>query len=338
MKMKYFVIILSTIFITLSIALPNKEVVEVKVKETKTEKVEFKELITIKIEGNGKINLMNYVKEEENERLWGEMGKSTFMIYRNINSYIYVDGIFYEISGEWVKKDFNIDLLTFENLFKLNKIEEGVYAVDSKDQNKICQTNITENQILRKLMNPNIPIENAKITQTAGQLPGAKREYRNGHHEGFDWYSGAIGVEIDKNTDVYPIFEGRILRIDKEYVEIEIEERNQLLKDESSIENKKYQKNLDKLRGRQVWIQDQSGVLIHYAHLDSVNNELEVGDMVAITDKIGKTGNSGTSNGVLETEDDIHLHTDIVVCGKNFWEYGEIEEMNKKAIQIFEKK
>ena len=112
--------------------------------------------------------------------------------------------------------------------------------------------------------------------------------------------------------------------------------RNLVLKDEAILQKRKYQKNLDLLRGRQVWIQSDNGVLVRYAHLSSVNETLNVGDKVQLKSNLGTTGNSGTGNGALNTEEDVHLHTDIIVCGKNFWEYGKIEEMNEKAIKIFE--
>ena len=335
--MKYFVLILSTIFITLSIALPNKESIKIN-KNTVEKGIEYNNFLTVDVNKHNEINILPYIDEEETDRMWGVIGNLPFMVYKNMDSYIYVDGIFYETKGKWLDEDFFVDLSTFESLFELEKVEEGFYKIDKQTQQNICKTNLTEKDIFKKMNDVHIPIEDAKITQMSGQLPGAKREYRSGFHEGFDWYSGSTGIEINRTTNVYPLFEGEIVRIDKDYIELNVEDRNQLLADEASLDQKKYQKNLDKLRGRQVWIQSKNGILVHYAHLDSVNDKLDVGDKVTLNQPIGKTGNSGTSNGALNTEEDIHLHTDIVVCGKNFWEYGEIEEMNEKIIDIFEKK
>lgn len=283
---------------------------------------------------NGKISLDNF-KEDDDERFWGVLNNYEYMIYKNINNYIYVNGEIHPVNGEWKNGKFYLPEKSLTKLFALEGTRGEYHSTNKIKVNNICQ-NINKEKVLSVLSNPNIPIEHAKITKQEGQLPGASREYRNGKHEGFDWYSGAIGTEITRKTLVHPIFEGKIVRIDKEFTELNPTYRQALL-DQASEEKNTSQETLDKLRGRQVWIQSDNGILVHYAHLSSVNKNLNVGDQVTSKDWIAHVGNSGTSNGALGTDDDLHLHSDILVCGKNFWEYGELNDMNNSVIAIFDK-
>jgi murein DD-endopeptidase MepM/ murein hydrolase activator NlpD len=331
-----------TIFITLSISLPEKKQLINSLNENKNsndlEKT-YKQIISFDIKTKKEFNLLEYKTsmEKEEERIWGEIGIKEWMIYKNVNGYIYIDGYMNTTKGFWEDGEFKMPENELENLFQVKKIKENQYALDEQIKSEICRYGITEDEIIDKLEMAEMPIKNATITKEEGQLPGASRAYRNGSHEGFDWYSGAIGLEINKSTKVYPMIEGKVVRVDKTYEEMTLEERQKILEDEQTVENRKYQKHLDKLRGKQVWVQSENGVLIRYAHLEEVNKELKVGELINTDTEIGVTGNSGTSNGVMKTEGDVHLHTDIVICGKNFWEYGSTKEMNTKVIEMFEK-
>ncbi|WP_456364432.1 M23 family metallopeptidase [Priestia aryabhattai] len=278
--------------------------------------------------------LLNKFKEDNSERYWGELNHYTYMVYKDIGKYIYVNGQFYAVNGKWENNKFLLPEKDALKLFNLSG-SKGKYVASSVSRIQVCE-NIDKEKVLKVLNNPHIPIEHAFVTKEAGQVPGAARDYRNGKHEGFDWYPGAIGIEITRQTLIHPMFEGRIVRIDKDFKELEFDHREDLLKEAAASSNTS-QKTLDKLRGRQVWIQSNNGILIHYAHTSSVNPNLKVGDYVKTTDWIAKVGNSGTSNGALGTDDDLHLHSDILVCGKNFWEYGNIPDMNESLIQIFDK-
>lgn len=282
---------------------------------------------------NGFIEL-NIYKEDSSERRWGKVNGYQFMIYKGIDKYIYVNGSFYDVRGTWDNNSFLILENDAKRLFGLTG-SKGSYTSKQLPNSSVCE-DITTEEVLKRLEIPHIPISNSMITREPGQLPGANRDYRNGKHEGFDWYAGAIGIEITRDTTVHPIFDGKIVRVDKNYTELEPDYRNSLL-DEAAKNKNTPQSTLDKLRGRQVWVQSENGILVHYAHLSSVNSTLKVGDTVKVSDWLGKVGNSGTSNGALKTDDDLHLHSDILVCGKNFWEYEDVNVMNESLIEIFEK-
>ncbi|MED2737803.1 M23 family metallopeptidase [Bacillus toyonensis] len=328
--MKKLSILLTSIYVIIYLIYP----IETLVKSKNQENVKMNEIPIEVVDG---YLVLDDNKADSSDRKWGDLNNFNYMVYVNVDGYIYIDGIFHKVDAHWKNDKFYIKEKDGIDLFNLKKVNDKYFSA-TKDVvgSNVCRQ-VDKLDVLEKLSNPNLPIKNAYITKEPGQLPGANRDYRNGKHEGFDWYPGAIGTEISNKTKVYPIYEGTVVRIAKDYKELEPTYREKLLKEAAKI---KYtpQSTLDLLRGRQVWVQSENGVLIHYAHLSSVNNKINVGDKVTIKDSIGTVGNSGTSNGALHTNDDLHLHTDLVVCGKNFWEYGEKSEMVNSLIKIFDLK
>ena len=126
-------------------------------------------------------------------------------------------------------------------------------------------------------------------------LPGSAREYRGGFHEGID-FPLAFGMPVAATKG------GKIIRIDSDYTEWSVE-------DQLAGEDQGYklgftpEATLDKLRGRQVWIDHGYGVVTRYAHLQSVEL-LSVGSIVEQGTVIGHVGNTGTKAGP-------HLHIEI---------------------------
>jgi murein DD-endopeptidase MepM/ murein hydrolase activator NlpD len=126
-------------------------------------------------------------------------------------------------------------------------------------------------------------------------LPGSPREYRGGFHEGIDF---PLAFEMP----VAAAKAGKIIRIDSDYTEWSVDEQ---IQGEDAGFRLGYTPEavLDKLRGRQVWIDHGHGVVSRYAHLQSVEL-LSVGSIVEQGTVIGRVGNSGTKAGP-------HLHIEI---------------------------
>jgi murein DD-endopeptidase MepM/ murein hydrolase activator NlpD len=128
-------------------------------------------------------------------------------------------------------------------------------------------------------------------------LPGSPREYRGGFHEGID-FPLAFGMPVAAAKT------GKIIRIDADYSEWSVDE--QLAGEDTGFQlGYTPEAILDKLRGRQVWIDHGYGVVTRYAHLQSVE-PLSVGTIVEQGTIIGHVGNSGTKAGP-------HLHVEIRV-------------------------
>jgi len=154
------------------------------------------------------------------------------------------------------------------------------------------------------------PLPEAKVTTKDSQLPGAPRPYRNGTHEGLDYYNGYCGIPINYGDPVYAAGPGVILRIDHDYTEPETPDREEMLKI-SAAEGDTPAEILDILRGRQIWILHPNGTITRYAHLSKVAEGLKLGDLVEPGDLIGSIGNSGTSDGAEGSTANAHLHLEI---------------------------
>jgi murein DD-endopeptidase MepM/ murein hydrolase activator NlpD len=156
------------------------------------------------------------------------------------------------------------------------------------------------------------PIEGAHIGMTAGQLPGAPRNYRNGTHEGVDYYNGFCGVTILRGVPVLAAADGVVIRIDHTYEEMTEEERVEYRRISAQSPTTP-EDILDKFRGRQVWLEHQENVISRYAHLDTVSSELAVGDTINAGEQIGTVGNSGTPPAITGGAGEMHLHFEIWV-------------------------
>lgn len=160
-----------------------------------------------------------------------------------------------------------------------------------------------------------MPIAGARIGMTDGQLPGAPRRYRNGTHQGIDFYNGFCGVPIQRGTPVLAAADGKVIRIDHTYTELTPDEVAKY-REISAASQTTPESILDKFRGRQVWLEHSGKVITRYAHLDSVNAELTVGDTVTAGQVIGYVGNSGTPQAAAGlTGEEIHLHFEIWLNG-----------------------
>jgi murein DD-endopeptidase MepM/ murein hydrolase activator NlpD len=168
--------------------------------------------------------------------------------------------------------------------------------------------------IVDKLSFLQSPIAGARILMTNGQLPGAPRAYRNGTHEGIDYYNGFVGTPIRRGTPVLAAADGEVIRIDHNYVEMTTAERGEYRR--LSAEAKTTPEYiLDKFRGRQVWLSHQGQVITRYAHLDTLEQSLSTGDTVTAGRQIGTVGNSGTGPAIVGSDGEIHLHFEIRLNG-----------------------
>ncbi len=151
-----------------------------------------------------------------------------------------------------------------------------------------------------------LPLEGLEIPEAEQYLPNSPREYRAGYHEGIDFPAA-------RGTLVLAAKAGVVVRIDREYVEWSAEDR-QAAFDEAQAQGHTPEAILDRIRGRQVWIDHGQGIVTRYAHLSSVA-PLVVGTTVAAREVIGAVGSSGYPEG------GPHLHFEIRV-GDGFYGDG----------------
>ena len=154
------------------------------------------------------------------------------------------------------------------------------------------------------------PVEGATFSSRDTHLPGSRRAYRNGYHEGFDFYNGVVRVPITYGTPVVATADGVVSRADHDYVEMTPEEYDGLISDAQN-QAVTPQSTLDKLRGRQVWIEHPGGFVSRYAHLSGIPDTITVGTRVTEGQTVGFSGNSGTIEGISGTQDDPHPHYEL---------------------------
>ena len=151
-----------------------------------------------------------------------------------------------------------------------------------------------------------LPLAAADLPTDEAHLPNSPREYRAGYHEGIDFVANA-------GTPVLAAKAGTIVRIDSAFTEWTPSERQSAF-DTAQALGYTPDAVLDRIRGRQVWIDHGEGIVTRYAHLSAVA-PLRVGDLVAQGQRIGAVGSSGYPEG------GPHLHFEIRV-GDDFYGDG----------------
>jgi murein DD-endopeptidase MepM/ murein hydrolase activator NlpD len=156
------------------------------------------------------------------------------------------------------------------------------------------------------------PVADATISSRAAHWPNAPRAYRNGIHEGFDFYGGAISgtATIEYGTPIVSVADGVVLRADHDYEDLTAAEYERIIAEARRVMSTPPD-ILDQLRGRQVWVQHVGGFVSRYAHLADVPDDVRVGATVLQGQVVGLTGNSGTLEAATGTRDDPHPHVEI---------------------------
>ena len=151
-----------------------------------------------------------------------------------------------------------------------------------------------------------LPIEGGDIPRDVELLPGAPRDYRGGIHEGIDFAA-------DAGTPVLAAASGTVARVDVSFLDWTMEQQDVALSDALKL-GYTPAATLDRIRGRQVWIDHGKGVFTRYAQLSAVE-PLVVGQTIDAGVLIGEVGSSGYPQG------GPHLHFEVRV-GDDFYGDG----------------
>ena len=163
------------------------------------------------------------------------------------------------------------------------------------------------------LLGFSIPVAGACVPASELLLPGSARAYRNGTHEGVDFYSGDVGgcpteLSVTLATPVLAAKQGVVIRTDWDYVEL-----TQAELDAAAAAGFQGEEILDRFRGRQIWIDHGDDIISRYAHLGAIAAGMQVGQTVEAGQIIGFAGESGTPESVQAPGTDVHLHFEIRV-------------------------
>ena len=143
-----------------------------------------------------------------------------------------------------------------------------------------------------------VPLGGLEVPTEEQYLPNSPRTYRAGYHEGIDF-------PVKSGTPVLAARAGTIARIDTDFLDWTLAEE-QTAFDTAVALGYTPAATLDRIRGRQVWIDHGGGIVTRYAHLSAVA-PLRMGDAVTQGQLIGAVGSSGYPEG------GPHLHFEIRV-------------------------
>ncbi|MSQ60981.1 MAG: M23 family metallopeptidase [Dehalococcoidia bacterium] len=180
--------------------------------------------------------------------------------------------------------------------------------------------------VLQQLTGFIFPIRGACIPDADSVMPNAPRTYRNGVHEGVDFYDELSCATVTRGTNVMATRDGLVTRADRDYRPLT---RAEAANADSLPET------LDRFRGRQVWIDhgaDGSGrrIVTRYAHLDSIEPGTVVGQRVRAGQVIAHVGNSGTPESLDQPNAELHLHFELRI-GEGFLSQGDAPDVVRRA-------
>jgi len=156
------------------------------------------------------------------------------------------------------------------------------------------------------------PIAGGCLPQGDQLMPGAAREYRQGTHEGIDFYDSDNCTTIGVGTEVLAAKAGKVIRADWDYSPLTADELDEIDK-RPTVTGQTDEDALDRYRGRQVWIDHGNGVVTRYAHLSRIVEGIDVGVSVRQGDLIAYVGNSGTPESLTNPDAEMHLHFELRV-------------------------
>lgn len=178
------------------------------------------------------------------------------------------------------------------------------------------------------------PIVDACLPVDDNLMPGAERAYRDGKHEGVDFYDSDNCAMIGLGTEVLAAKAGTVVRAAWDYEDLTAETLAALEARVAAGEGGAPDV-YDAFRGRQVWIDHGDGTLTRYCHLSGIAEGIEEGVEVAQGDLIAYVGESGTPESVTEPETQFHLHLEVRV-GDRFLGEGltadETRELYEEAL------
>jgi murein DD-endopeptidase MepM/ murein hydrolase activator NlpD len=151
------------------------------------------------------------------------------------------------------------------------------------------------------------PIVGGCLPTSDRLIPNAPRTYRNGVHEGVDFYHSDNCTPITRGTEVVAAKAGRVIRADLSYVDLTAETV------EAYLKNPNTEASIDQFRGRQVWIDHGADVVTRYCHLSGIAPGIATGKTVAAGELIAFVGESGTPTSTRKPGTEYHLHFEVRV-------------------------
>lgn len=156
------------------------------------------------------------------------------------------------------------------------------------------------------------PIAGACMPQGDQLMPNAPRTYRNGFHEGLDFYPGLACAEVKRGTPIVATAAGTVIRADLDYKDLTLQQITEL-DAKTKAQGFSDPVTLDIYRGRQVWVDHGAGIVTRYCHLNSIDPAIKVGVSVKAGAVLAGAGESGTPESITAPNTELHLHFEVRV-------------------------
>ncbi|MFK7779528.1 MAG: M23 family metallopeptidase [Candidatus Gracilibacteria bacterium] len=193
-------------------------------------------------------------------------------------------------------------VLTNSKYDKYDKeVEENYYTYLEKNRSlkeAIYSLGIITNIIEKRQEKYIVPVLGRKMPTTSAKIPNSSRTYRNDYTDGIHH-----GWDIDGNfgEQVIALDEGIIVRVVDEF---DFSDLN-IIKRGNNLTYDEKVRNLDILRGNQVWIKTTSGDVVMYSHLNDIFSNIEIGESIRKGQPLGTIGITGVPD---KNYTDFHLH------------------------------
>jgi murein DD-endopeptidase MepM/ murein hydrolase activator NlpD len=176
-----------------------------------------------------------------------------------------------------------------------------------------------------------MPLAGACLPIDDNQMPNAPREYRNGVHEGVDFFTGFACIDVPIGAPVLAAHGGTVVRADHQYRQLTQKQIDDLIALTVEL-GYTDPGTLDKFRGRQVWVDHGDGVVTRYCHLSGIPDEIQVGTGVSAGQTVGLVGDSGTPESLGQVGYNKHLHFEIRT-GDSFLAEGQSPEETRATYE-----
>ena len=153
-----------------------------------------------------------------------------------------------------------------------------------------------------------LPVSGVSLPKSPENLPNAPRVYRRGVSQGFVFTGLDAGVQIRFAMPVLAVADGKVKSLTANFKELTPKEFQALLE---KVKDGASQNDLNLLRGRQVSLLHENGLMTRYGHLSSLNPNLGYDSQIKRGDIIGFVGNSGTADGARGTKNNARLLFEI---------------------------
>lgn len=248
---------------------------------------------------SGQINIIT--KSESLSKLLDYSNEHLENLKDNLNAVVTKQSIYKNYNGKNIAQNFSLlkkQRSYYEELYKLNLVEETL----SKRQTAYDS-----------------PVPGYSLQTNPNKVPNAGRPYRASYTDGIHH---AWDIDTPYDTPVAALDDGIIVRIVDDFDDSDF---NNIVYGSGISEMQKL-KNLDVLRGNQVWLKTMKWEVVFYSHLSSVDLDIKEWDFVSRWTPLWKIGVSWVPGSDYH---DYHLHFAIMenpysledAWTYDFWDY-----------------